>query len=123
MDRSLGVFEQMSSFELMELMLAYNSTLLEQSTVFMSALFGYLAAAYFVGKKLNTFQLVSITVIYSVFSLNLLVGFFVISATAVDLLFFISGNDQTVVFTGYGVSLVAAFLLSIVFMFHARKHE
>ena len=120
---SREAFEQMSSFELQDLMLTYNSTLLEQSTVFMSGLFAYLACAYFVGKKLTRFQLASITAIYSVFSINLVVGHFVIANTAVDLLLFLTGKDQYAVYATFGVSLVAAFLLSIVFMLHTRRHE
>ena len=52
----LSALEQVSYYELSELVLLTYSTLIEQLTVFLTVVFAYFVVAYLVGKKLSLFQ-------------------------------------------------------------------
>ena len=111
-----------SYFELSELVLMTYSTMMEQLTVFISVMFAYFAVAYLVGKKLSSFQLFAITLVYSAFSLIAIFGIWRLSTRLGELLIFRDG-ESSVALMGSVITCTVAWALSIVFMFHSRKQE
>ena len=117
----LDFYRSMTNFELTEVALSYNSAILEQATVFISVLSAYLIAAYLVGTKLDRFQLLSITIIYSLFNAFLIFGFFSISSGMIHVVYVLSGTDITVTNYGTGALYFVAWVLSIFFMIKIRS--
>ena len=116
----LEFYRSMSNFELNEIALNYSSSILEQATVFVSVLFAYIIAAYLVGPKLDRFQLLAITTIYSFFNAFLIFGFFSISSGMIHVVYVLSGIDLTFPNYGTGVVFICAWALSIFFMAKVR---
>ena len=78
--------EGMNYFEFSELILLTYSTMIEQLTVFLTVLFAYFAVAYLVAKKLSTFQLLAVTLVYSLFQLIAIYGIWALSDRLGELL-------------------------------------
>ena len=69
MDAYVGVVEAFSKFELLQLYHMQREAMVEDVTIFMSVMFGFIAVAYFVGGKLSRNQAIAISVLYSAFAL------------------------------------------------------
>lgn len=63
-----GITEGLTKFELLELYHMQRSTITEEIAIFMTILFGYVAASYFVGGKLKKSQSAAISILYTVFA-------------------------------------------------------
>ena len=68
-DSYVRVIEEFSKFELLQLYHLQREAMVEDVTIFMSVMFGFIAVAYFVGSKLSRNQAVAISVLYSAFAL------------------------------------------------------
>ncbi|GJM12268.1 MAG: hypothetical protein DHS20C12_06710 [Pseudohongiella sp.] len=124
MDTELVEFySQMSNFELSELILNYNNTLLAQLTVFTTALFAFLAAIFFAAHKLSKFQLISITFIYSGFCFVVVAGYFNMARGMAQTVLYVTGGDSSVTLFSMGILLIAGWILSLIFMRHTVKRN
>ena len=63
------VISEFSRFELLQLYHMQREAMVEDVTIFMSVLFGFIAMAYFVGGKLDRNQAIAISILYSVFAM------------------------------------------------------
>ena len=68
-DEILSYCGELSKFELLQLFHLQKESIVDDITIFMTVLFGFIAMAYFVGEKLSRSQAVSVSLIYSVFAL------------------------------------------------------
>ncbi|MGI9290411.1 MAG: hypothetical protein ACR2QG_03930 [Gammaproteobacteria bacterium] len=118
-DKMLEALEQVSYYELSELILLTYSTLIEQLTVFLTVVFAYFVVAYLVGKKLSIFQICAVTLVYSAFCLIALGGYFALSERLWNLVFFRDGEVPLILSASFWVCVIG-WLLSLVFMLHAR---
>lgn len=114
---------ELTNFELLELYAAYSANVQQSWTIFVSALFAYLIAAHLVGKKLSHFEVWTISIVYSLFSLQIL------NNLAGDNLFraLILGRIMGFEYSGGALLVlsaalyVAALVLSLMFMYRARR--
>lgn len=99
--------EPMSTYEINELIYSGISTAFEIVAIFLTVLFAYFAVAYFVGKRLSRFQVTTITLVYSAFSIFLMVGTYPTIGLPITLLNNYSGVD-------YGAARTAMLLLMFI---------
>jgi hypothetical protein len=118
-EKMLSDLEQISYYELSELVLINYSTLIEQLSVFITVLFAYFAVAYLVAKKISAFQLLAVTFVYSAFSIVAIGGYWSLSVRLWNLMYFRDGEVPITLFASFAVCVVG-WLLSLAFMFHAR---
>ena len=117
-------FEGMTNHELAELYIGMQSNLTEMMAVYISVLFAYLAVAFLVGNKLNSFQLYTISIIYSFFSLNAIWSIAQVGRAQIQLTNFGNGFDSAiseVQFFGNILLLIAVWVASLVFMKQTRN--
>ena len=97
---------------------------------FVAAMFAYVAAGYFVGEKLSSFQVTAITILYTIFSpLPVAAGYEAMQATRVAHLEYVEhfgAQDYTSTLFLFGPELAlvvvgASWIISIIFMFQTRK--
>lgn len=117
----LEFFRSLSNFELAELALDYNTALLEQQAVFVSALFAYIIAAYFVGKSLDKFQCVSVSIVYCLFLTANLFGSFAMASSLIHVSYVYRGIDVTLAAYGAIFAQLIAWALSILFMIKEQR--
>ena len=67
MDQIIEVYSELSTFELLELYYLAREAVGVDVTVFVTLVFGFLTVTYLVGSKLNRFEAISISVLYSFF--------------------------------------------------------
>ncbi len=113
----------MSNMELAELALILHSTRLEQVAVLMTVYSAYLVTAYIAAKKLTSFQLTAITLIYSVMVLITIAGYVGLANQAIALEIHRSGQDMRFIFEAIAVTNFIGYLLSLAFMWHSRKRS
>ena len=119
----------MTEYELIDAIVTLRSEVALHSMNFVSVMFGYLVAAYFVGAKLSRFQVSVITILYLIWSPGPMMGGYDAAITLRDLYeqnqglsdielgAFFSRIDYpalAVVVAGF------SWLMSIVFMFQVR---
>ncbi len=106
----------LSPYELFDLAYTIRAAVTADVTLFMTALCAYLAVAYIAGTRLTKFQIVSITAVYSSFSI------FTIAATTAMLHFVVVASNfggQAYHAVAFAISLLMfiAWLLSVYVMF------
>ncbi len=124
-------FDGMSNYEITELIIGYVNVEIGLMALIMTALFSYLAAAFFVGTKLTTFQVRSISTIYSGFYLILvatIVGVWEFTSAAREASgYYKLGTARGIADAAWLILLVflflSAWLVSLYFMLHSRKQE
>ena len=63
----LEVYRQLSTFELLELHYMAKNSVQSSSMGFITLVFAFLTAAFLAGRKLSQFQVISVSVLYSLF--------------------------------------------------------
>ena len=69
-----SIFSEMSNYEVVQLILTYRAAVVDDLTLFISILFGFLVVSYLVGAKLSRVHFVGLCVVYSTFALLLILG-------------------------------------------------
>ena len=113
----------MTKIELAELALMLHSTRLEQVSVLIAMVSGYLVTAYLVANKLTLFQLIAITLIYSLMVLITILGYIGLWSQANALSLHQSGEDRIMLYSMISATFFAGYLLSLVFMWHSRRQN
>jgi len=116
-------YAEMSRFELSELSMLLWANRLEQLAGLVTLISGYLVVAYLVAKKLTAFQWISVTLIYSVVALSMILGYLGLAIQAAALQVAQSGTSRYPVFVAISISFLLSWMLSIVFMIHSRRTE
>jgi hypothetical protein len=120
----------MTEYEYLDLISTYRSETGFHAMNFIAALFGYIAAAYFVGVKLSKFQVTGITILYTLFApLPVTAAYESLAATRVTYLEYVANFGTP----SYGSTLIlwgpelllfvlpSSWIISIVFMFQTRR--
>jgi hypothetical protein len=120
----------MTEYEYLDLISTYRAETGFHIMNFITTMFAYVAAGYFVGSKLTNFQVTSITILYTIFApLPVAAGYEALQATRSTLLAYIEAfgePDYTSTLVLFGPELVlivvaASWTISIAFMFQTRK--
>ena len=119
------LLEGLTKYELIEFLYVSRDAAASILSSYITGLFAYLLAAYFVGAKLSRFQLLTATSVYTVYMLltirALADEFDVLILLSRELGFAREENRYTnLIVVGL---LVLGFLLSIAFMIEARLHK
>ena len=69
-----SIFSEMSNYEVVQLILTYRAAVVDDLTLFISILFGFLVVSYLVGVKLTRIHFIGLCVVYSTFALLLILG-------------------------------------------------
>ena len=121
-EKMLEDLEQISYYELSDLILLTYSTLIDQLSVFLTVLFAYFIVAYLIAKKLSVFQLSAVSLVYSAFCIVAIGGYWSLSIRLWHLVYFRDGDVPITLFASFGVCVVG-WLLSLAFMLHARYKD
>ena len=122
MEAIIEIYSELSTFELLELRYLAREAVSIDITIFITLVFAYITVAYLVGKKLNRFETISVSTLYTLFA------FFTISAAADEtsviaitqhLLFDEPLNGQVRV--GFITMLFLIWLFSLFFMYHTKE--
>ena len=119
----MDLYSELSAFEILELTYLVRSDIYFNLSIFMTALFGYIATAHFAAGRLSKFQLLAISSIYS--SLLLIEIIAMSSAVrALGSLISAQGSEPLAIYQ-YGpvVILAIAWIISIIYMVEARKNS
>jgi hypothetical protein len=117
----LEYLTELTHYELLESYYLVRSALNNDVSIFMTILFAYVTVAYFVSAKLTKFQAITISSLYSLFALYMIISSYNSSRMASTIGFAFSGVDS------YSDSLIIVTLLlvswvfSIILFIHARR--
>ena len=120
----------MTEYEYLDLISTYRGETGFHVMNFIAVMFGYVAAAYFVGNKLTNFQVTAITILYTIFApLPVAAGYEALQATRATHLQYLEtfgepSYSSTLILFGPELVLVvvgASWIISIVFMFQTRR--
>ena len=103
--------KELSNYELIDAYFLVRNALVSDVTIYMTILFAYLTVAYFVSSKLNRFQAISISVLYSLFALYMISSAFNSSRMMAYIGYTVTGIDSS----HDSVILVSLLLVSWVF--------
>jgi len=122
MEAVLETYRQLSTFEQLELYYMARDAVGIDVTVFVTLVFAYITVAYLLGKKLNRFQVISVSVLYSLFVLFNLDAIYTETGVVVLVshLLYDSPVNGTVR-TGFLTLLTLVWLFSLFFMYQARR--
>jgi hypothetical protein len=118
-DKMLEELQQLTYYELSELVLLTYSTLIDQLSVLLTVLFGYFVASYLVAKKLSLFQVWAVSLVYSAFCIVAIGGYLSLTVRLWNLVYFRDGDVPVTLFASFLVC-VFGWLLSVAFMINAR---
>lgn len=121
-EKMIKELEQLSYYELSELILLTYSLLIEQVSVLLTVVFAYFVVAYLTGKKLSAFQLSAVTIVYSTFCLVAIGGYWSLSIRLWNLFYFREGEVPLTLFASFFVCILG-WLLSLAFMIHTRYKD
>lgn len=120
---ALDFYRGMSNYELQDAIHSSSSFLIELYTLCLTVIFAYLVVAFLVGKQLTKLQLFSISIIYSVFLLILIV----IVYQTIGELYTRVGVRQGFEGVNFWLHILVpllflgSWLLSLIFMNHSRS--
>ena len=117
----MDIYSDLSNFELLELTYLIRSDIYFNLSIFMTALFGYIAVAHIAAKSLSKFQLYSITGIYT---LLIVVELIAMSSAvrAMGRVIEAQGNNPLPIYQYALVGLfLVAWIISMIYMVEARK--
>ena len=66
----------MSDYELISLLLAFDTSALERGNYVMAGMFGFILAVFYAGQKMTRLMTIILTLVYSVYTFVLTVGIF-----------------------------------------------
>ena len=114
-------YQDMSKFELAELVLQLHATRVDQVAVLLTILSAYLVVAYLVARKLSLFQLIAITLIYSVSTIVTVLGYWSLGRQATAISVMQTGTSTDPIYLTMAIMFLLAWALSIGFMIHSRR--
>lgn len=112
---------ELSHYELLEIYYLATSALVSNVTIFMTILFAYGTVAYFASAKLTRFQAITISSLYSVFTLYIASAAYSSSVGLSSIGFAISGVDSSRDAFILITMLLVAWIFSIIFFIQARR--
>lgn len=112
-----AVYEKMSAYEVRDLYYTVRDSTVFVVSTFLSVLFAYLAVAHFAAKKLSLFEILAITVAYSVFAMFLFSGVVGSLISLSNIQEFLNGTRFPIVDVGFPVFLFICWLASLVYMY------
>ena len=112
---------ELTHYELLESYYLMRSALVSDVTIFMSILFAYVTAAYFVSAKLTKFQAITISSLYSLFALYMVSSAYNSSLMQSIVGFAISGVDSSRESLIIATILLVAWVFSIILFIQARR--
>lgn len=118
---TIQFFSEMSHYELLDSLSTQRSIISNDLAVFMTALFAYLSAAYFVGARLSRFQAASVSVLYSILALYIIFGLIDSQLTHAKISYAITGEDISFVSLLTLGILLSVWVFSIVLSIQARR--
>jgi hypothetical protein len=119
----VAFFERMSGYEQADLYYTTRDSTILLVTTFMSALFAYIAVAHIAAKQFTGFQTIAISLIYSLFVMFLLSGIFPSMEALHNLTMFLFGDAYAFTIYGFPTLLLLSWVVSLLFMYQARKRE
>jgi hypothetical protein len=115
------VTESLTKFELVELYYMQFVVLIEMHTMFVTVLFAFLAAVYFVAKKITSSEAIAIAILYSILAWYFIFGVFnsfvLLRATRSA----ITGNEQEALSYLLPIVLLCSWGISVWYLFQARR--
>lgn len=118
---TVAFYREMSSYEITDLYYTIRDSAVFVVSTFMTVLFAYLAVAHFVARKLETFEVTAISLIYSIFSLFLFSGVVGSMISLSNIQEFLSGTKFLIVDIGFPIFLFVCWLASLFYMY--REHR
>ena len=112
---------ELTRYELLESYYLARSALVSDMTIFMSILFAYVTAAYFVSAKLTKFQAITISSLYSFFALFIASAAYNSSLILSNIGFAIRGVDTSREALILITILLVAWIFSIILFIQARR--
>ena len=119
----MNIYSTLTNFEILELTYLIRSDIYFNLSIFMTALFGYIAVAHIAAKSLSRFQLWSIS---SIYTLLITVELVAMSSAvrAMGELLEAQGSSPLPIYQYALVGLfLVAWVISIVYMSEARKRD
>ena len=117
----MDIYNNLSDFELLELTYLIRSDIYFNLSIFMTALFGYIAVAHIVAKSLSRFQLLSISSIYTLLITIELIAMNS-AVRAMGRLLEAQGSNPFPIYQYALIGLfIVAWVISIIYMIEARK--
>ena len=118
---SVEFYRQMSTYEISDLYYTTRDSTVFVVSTFLTVLFAYLAVAFLAAKKLSTFEVVGISLIYSVFTLFLFSGVYASMLELSNIQQFLSGTKYEIVDIGFPAFLVVCWASSLMYMYQRRR--
>ena len=122
MDFDFGKYlSEMSNYELLDAYFMVRNALVSDVTIFMTVLFAFLTVAYLVSAKLNRFQAISISVLYSLFGLYMISSAFNSSRMMSQISYSVTGLDTSRDSYVLGLILLISWIFSLILFRQARR--
>jgi len=122
MEAVLETYRQLSTFEQLELYYMARDAVGIDVTIFVTMVFAYITVAYLVGKKLNRFQVTSVSVLYSLFAIFNLDAIYTETGVVVLVSHLLYGVPvDGIARPGFIALLALVWLFSLFFMYQARR--
>lgn len=122
MDIDLSEFiADLTHFEMIDSYYSIRSALISDVTIFMTLLFAYLTVAYLVSAKLSRFQAISISALYSLFTLYMISSAYTSSVMLSKFGYAISGLDSSRDSFMILTILMVSWVFSIILFVQARR--
>lgn len=118
---TVAFYQAMSSYEITDLYYTIRDSAVFVVSTFMTVLFAYLAVAHFVGHKLTAFEVVALSLIYSIFSMFLFSGVVGSMMSLSNIQQFLNGTKFLIVDIGFPAFLFVCWFTSLLYMY--RKHH
>lgn len=115
--------EGLTRFEIHELFYMARDSAANDFSVLLTLLSAYLVVAYLSAKKLTMFQLIAVTVIYTVSFFYVALGYYFALDTAMETGAYLAGWEPSIWWRGMALVVTVAWLLSIIFMIQARLRD
>ena len=112
---------EMSNYELFDAYFLVRNALVSDVTIYMTILFAYLTVTYFVSAKLNKFQAISISVLYSLFALYMISSAFNSSRWMGQISYTVTGMEHSRDAYVLGGILLISWVFSLLLFRQARR--
>ena len=124
MDFDFGKYlSEMSNYELLDAYFMVRNALVSDVTIFMTVLFAFLTVAYLVSAKLNRFQAIAISVLYSLFALYMISSAFNSSRMMSQISYSVTGLDTSRDSYVLGLILLISWIFSLILFRQARRKK
>ncbi len=112
---------EMSNYELFDAYFIVRNALVSDVTIYMTILFAFLTVAYFVSAKLNKFQAITISTLYSIFALYMISSAFNSSRMMSQISATVTGQEHTRDAFVLAAILIVSWIFSLILFRQARR--